>query len=174
MSSDTGTLIAAICFLLAAFYTAFQLLRLIFPVWAWRYEKNALNASELLERALSYATPRQIAESAPAQSCFNRLMQERNITPEERPFQVKFRRRILLVVIFTGLLMYLRFTANVPAEAPLLALDLVLVSVGMMFGDLARYRIWRTQSHVRQMLQANEAVVATKPQSSPSAQQNLD
>ena len=173
MSSDTGTLIAAICFLLAAFYTAFQLLRLIFPVWAWRYEKNALNASELLERALSYATPRQIAESAPAQSCFNRLMQERNITPEERPFQVKFRRR-LLVVIFTGLLMYLRFTANVPAEAPLLALDLVLVSVGMMFGDLARYRIWRTQSHVRQMLQVNEAVAATKPQSSPSAQQNLD
>ena len=63
---------------------------------------------------------------------------------------------------------------NLHIQAPLLALDLVLVSVGMMFGDLARYRIWRTQSHVRQMLQANEAVAATKPQSSPSAQQNLD
>lgn len=157
MSSDTGTFIAAICFLLAVFYTAIQLLRLIFPVWAWRYEKNSIEASELLKRALPYATPRQIADSAPAQSCFNRLMQEKNITEQERPFQVKFRRRILLIVIFTGLLMYLRFTANnVPAEAPLLALDLVLVAVGMMFGDLARYRIWRTQSHVRQMLLANE------------------
>ena len=86
-------------------------------------------------------------------------MQEKNISEQERPFQVKFRRRILLVVIFTGLLMYLRFTADVPAEAPLLALDLVLVAVGMMFGDLARYRIWRTQSHVRQMLLANEQAV---------------
>ena len=80
MSSDTGTFIAAICFLLAVFYTAIQLLRLIFPVWAWRYEKNSIEASELLKRALPYATPRQIADSAPAQSCFIRTRYRRNQT----------------------------------------------------------------------------------------------
>lgn len=156
MTSETGVFAAAVCFLLAALYTAFQLARLIFPVWGWRWEKNAIESADLLERAAPYATARQIAESAPAPSCFNRLMKEKEIAPVERPFQVRFRRRILVAVVCAGILAYVRFTGKFPIEAPLLAADAVFVAVGMMFGELARYRIWRTQLHTAQMLSAIE------------------
>ncbi len=170
MTPETGLLAAGLCFLLAVLYTAFQLLRLIFPVWAWRWEKNALALSELLSRASAWASARQIAESAPAQTCFNRLMQEKEVTSEERPFQVRFRRRILLAVICAGLLAYLRFTGKFPPEAPLLAADAVLVAVGMMFGELARYRIWKTQVHAAQMVLTEEAL-AKEASQAPQKQQ---
>ena len=156
MSPESGALAALICFALATLYTAFQLARLIFPIWGWRWEKNAVESADLLARALPHVTRRQLAESAPAQTCFNRLMQEKAVTDQERPFQVRFRRRILLAVICAGILAYVRFTGKYPMEAPLLALDAVLVAVGMMFGELARYRIWRTQLHAAQMLAAME------------------
>ena len=50
----------------------------------------------------------------------------------------------------------MRFTGKFPIEAPLLAADAVFVAIGMMFGELARYRIWRTQLHTAQMLSAIE------------------
>lgn len=156
MSPETGMLAAVVCFLLSVLYTAFQLARLIFPVWGWRWEKNAVESADLLERAAPYATRKQIADSAPAPSCFNRLMKEKEVDAVERPFQIRFRRRILIVVICAGLLAYVRFTGKFPIEAPLLAADAVFVAIGMMFGELARYRIWRTQLHTAQMLSAIE------------------
>lgn len=143
MSPETEFFAAIFCFAFAIFYFVFQVIRLLCPVWAWRFEKNGTEAIEAL-KASSEHTAKSLATATPTQACFARLVKAQNLTDEEKLFKRRLQQKLFMAAAAAALVYYIRFSPELPEQADSYATDLLLVALGMSFSALANYRIFRT------------------------------
>lgn len=89
-------------------------------------------------------SPSEFAKAASAESCLARLMRAQDLSEPELICKADFRRRVLYCFVAFGLTLIAQFKPDAPAVLMPLAQALLLVSIGMIIGSLARYRILRT------------------------------
>ncbi len=143
MSPDTEMFAAMLCFGFAIFYFLFQVLRLMFPTWAWKFEKNGPEAIHALSVSEVH-TAQSLRKANPTQGCFARLVHSENLTDEERVFKRKLQQMLFLAAGAGVLIYYVRFSPDLPDMADSYATDFLIIALGMCFSALANYRIFRT------------------------------
>lgn len=153
MSESAELLAALFCFGFALFYLLVQVLRLLFPVWAWRFERDCDQARAVLAAGQTDLTARRIAHLVPSQACFARLIKADNLTLEERPYKRKLLQKMFLAAAVTAFLYYVRFEPNLPEVADSFVTDMLIIALGMVFSALADYRIFRARRLVTDAVQ---------------------
>ncbi len=154
MSESDNDLIISLCLLIAIVYALFELARLMLPVWAWRFDKNARKASDILRRAQGLYCTRQIAESAPADACLARLMRSQDLTEEEEIHRKDFRRTLFWCGVAFAISLVAQYHPCSPEATIPLSAALLIVTVGMVTGAVARFRIYRTMLQTETALDA--------------------
>lgn len=147
MSPETEFFAAIFCFAFAVFYFIFQVVRLLYPVWAWRFEKNGAQAMDALKSSSEH-TSKSLMAATPTQACFARLIKADNLTDEEKLFKRRLQQKLFMAAASAALVYYIRFSPDLPDQADSYATDLLLVALGMCFSALANYRIFRTMRTV--------------------------
>lgn len=128
----------------AALYTLVQVARLFLPVYFWTFDRNAARGRAILAVCNKETSPSEFAKAASAESCLARLMRAQDLSESELIYKADFRRRVLYCFVAFGLTLIAQFNPDAPAVLMPLAQALLLVSIGMIIGSLARYRILRT------------------------------
>ena len=128
----------------AALYTLVQVARLFLPVYFWIFDRNAARGRAILAVCNKETSPSEFAKAASAESCLARLMRAQDLSESELICKADFRRRVLYCFVAFGLTLIAQFKPDAPAVLMPLAQALLLVSIGMIIGSLARYRILRT------------------------------
>lgn len=128
----------------AALYTLVQVARLFLPVYFWTFDCNATRGRAILAVCNKETSPSEFAKAASAESCLARLMRAQDLSESELIYKADFRRRVLYCFVAFGLTLIAQFKPDAPAVLMPLAQALLLVSIGMIIGSLARYRILRT------------------------------
>lgn len=130
----------------AALYTLVQVARLFLPVYFWTFDRNAARGRAILTVCNKETSPSEFAKAASAESCLARLMRAQDLSESELICKADFRRRVLYCFVAFGLTLIAQFKPDAPAVLMPLAQALLLVSIGMIIGSLARYRILRTMN----------------------------
>lgn len=130
----------------AALYTLVQVARLFLPVYFWTFDRNAARGRAILAVCNKETSPSEFAKAASAESCLARLMRAQDLSESELICKADFRRRVLYCFVAFGLTLIAQFKPDAPAVLMPLAQALLLVSIGMIIGSLARYRILRTMN----------------------------
>lgn len=128
----------------ATLYTVVQIARLFLPVYFWTFDRNAARGRAILAVCNKETSPGQFARAVPAEACLARLMRAQDLSETELLCKADFRRRVLYCFVAFGLTLIAQFKPDAPAVLMPLAQALLLVSIGMIVGSLARYRILRT------------------------------
>ncbi len=140
----------------AALYTIVQIARLFLPVYFWNWDKNAERGRAILTSCKQVTSPLEIARRVPPEFCLTRLIRAQDMQPDELACRADFRRRVLYCFVAFGLTLVARFKPDAPAVLMPLSQALLLCSIGMVVGSLARYRILRTMQAAEDMLRNNE------------------
>lgn len=128
----------------AALYTIVQVLRLFLPVYFWTFDRNAARGRAILAVCDKETSPGRISRAVPAESCLARLIRAQDLSAAEQVCKKDFRRRVLYCFVAFGLTLVAQFKPDAPAILMPLAQALLLCSIGMIIGSVARYRILRT------------------------------
>lgn len=143
MSPETEFFSAIFCFGFAIVFFVLQTLRLMFPVWAWKFEKNGREAMAALKASATY-TAKSLTAANPSQACFARLVKAEDLTVDEKMFKRNLQFKLFLAAAAGVLVYWVRFAPELPDQADSYATDVLLIALGLAFQALANYRIYRT------------------------------
>lgn len=152
-SEYDGT-ITTFCHIFVVVYISYQVLRMLFPLWAMRYESVANIFIKLWRSLKNKPRNRVVRNKYPFFGCFNYLLSTK--AAEDKSYRWALYRALFAMVVFAVFPLYVATMETIPGLMYTYAYTLIFLGVGMVMSAVTRFRLTLVMNFVTRLVEEEQ------------------